>query len=67
MQEAFRVLGFTEEEKLNAFKLTSGIMMFGSMTYKQKPREEQAEVESIDGKFGFNFILASFFGQEEVK
>ena len=35
---------------MNAFRLTAGVMMFGSMTYKQKPREEQAEVESVDGR-----------------
>uniref|UniRef100_H2Z1P7 Myosin motor domain-containing protein n=1 Tax=Ciona savignyi TaxID=51511 RepID=H2Z1P7_CIOSA len=46
--EAFEVLGFTEEERFNCYRLTAGCMVFGSMLYKQKPRDEQAEVDSIE-------------------
>ena len=49
-QEAFAVLGFDPEDELGAFRITAGVCNFGSMTYKQKPRDEQADVESIDGK-----------------
>ncbi|XP_042561458.1 myosin-16-like [Clupea harengus] len=45
---AFDVLGFTPEEKMSVFKLTGGIMHFGNMKFKQKPREEQAEVDSTE-------------------
>jgi len=48
-QEAFEVLGFSEEERMNAFRLTCGVMIFGSMQYKQKPRDEQAEVDDMEG------------------
>ncbi|KAF0032452.1 hypothetical protein F2P81_014742 [Scophthalmus maximus] len=46
--EAFDVLGFTPEEKMSVYKLTGGIMHFGNMKFKQKPREEQAEVDSTE-------------------
>ncbi|KAI1884621.1 hypothetical protein AGOR_G00228270 [Albula goreensis] len=46
--EAFDVLGFTAEEKMSIYKLTGGIMHFGNMKFKQKPREEQAEVDTTE-------------------
>ncbi|XP_051243442.1 myosin-16-like [Dicentrarchus labrax] len=46
--EAFDVLGFTPEEKMSVYKLTGGIMHFGNMKFKQKAREEQAEVDSAE-------------------
>ncbi|KAJ6659797.1 hypothetical protein lerEdw1_018513 [Lerista edwardsae] len=45
---AFDVLGFTNEEKTGVYKLTGGIMHFGNMKFKQKPREEQAEVDTTE-------------------
>lgn len=35
---------------MEIYKVTCGCMMFGNVVYKQRPREEQAEVESIDCK-----------------
>uniref|UniRef100_A0AAV2KIQ1 Myosin heavy chain n=1 Tax=Knipowitschia caucasica TaxID=637954 RepID=A0AAV2KIQ1_KNICA len=46
--EAFDVLGFTPDEKLSVYKLTGGIMHFGNMKFKQKAREEQADVDSTE-------------------
>ncbi|XP_037648480.1 myosin-16-like [Sebastes umbrosus] len=46
--EAFDVLGFTPEEKMSVYKLTGGIMHFGNMKFKQKSREEQADVDSTE-------------------
>nr|XP_015215931.1 PREDICTED: myosin-16-like [Lepisosteus oculatus] len=46
--DAFDVLGFTQEEKMSIYKLTGGIMHFGNMKFKQKPREEQAEVDTTE-------------------
>ncbi|CAF1220495.1 unnamed protein product [Adineta steineri] len=43
--EAFDILGFTQEEKINLFKCTSAIMHFGNSQWKQRPREEQAEAD----------------------
>nr|ABB96414.1 masticatory myosin heavy chain 2M [Canis lupus familiaris] len=45
---AFDVLGFSAEEKIGIYKLTGGIMHFGNMKFKQKPREEQAEVDTTE-------------------
>uniref|UniRef100_A0A8D0CVK5 Myosin heavy chain 16 n=1 Tax=Sander lucioperca TaxID=283035 RepID=A0A8D0CVK5_SANLU len=46
--EAFDVLGFTSDEKMSVYKLTGGIMHFGNMKFKQKAREEQADVDSTE-------------------
>uniref|UniRef100_A0A673UGF7 Myosin-16 n=1 Tax=Suricata suricatta TaxID=37032 RepID=A0A673UGF7_SURSU len=45
---AFDVLGFGADEKIGVYKLTGGIMHFGNMKFKQKPREEQAEVDTTE-------------------
>merc|ERR1712042_349644 len=42
---AFDTLGFTKEEKDNAFKLTACILHLGEMTFKQKGREESCEMD----------------------
>jgi len=48
---AIQVLGFTEEEKMAMLKITAGILNFSNMKFKQKPRDEQAEVEDpADGE-----------------
>ena len=39
------MLGFTLEEKQNAFKLTATILHLGEMTFKQKGREESCEMD----------------------
>merc|ERR1712142_1346819 len=49
--EAIGVLGFTPEEKHSMFKITSAILNFSMMKFKQKPRDEQAEVDDpADGE-----------------
>ncbi|XP_061444222.1 myosin-7 [Rhineura floridana] len=45
---AFDVLGFTQEEKNSIYKLTGAIMHFGNMKFKQKQREEQAEPDGTE-------------------
>ncbi len=45
LQEAFPVLGFTEEEKMALYRCTSAVMQFGNMKFKQRPRDEQAEAD----------------------
>uniref|UniRef100_A0A4X1U829 Myosin-16 n=1 Tax=Sus scrofa TaxID=9823 RepID=A0A4X1U829_PIG len=45
---AFDMLGFSTEEKIGVYKLTGGIMHFGNMKFKQKAREEQAEVDTTE-------------------
>ncbi|KAI8488236.1 regulation of slow-twitch skeletal muscle fiber contraction [Branchiostoma belcheri] len=46
--EAFDVLGFTQDEKFGVYRLTAGIMHFGNMKFKQRPREEQAECDGTE-------------------
>jgi len=42
---AFDTLGFSAEEKADAFKLTASIAHLGEMTFKQKGREESCEMD----------------------
>ncbi|XP_034567844.1 myosin-1B-like [Notolabrus celidotus] len=46
--EAFDILGFTNEEKLSIYKLTGAVMHYGNMKFKQKQREEQAEPDGTE-------------------
>ncbi|XP_035268439.1 myosin-7-like [Anguilla anguilla] len=46
--EAFDVLGFTQEEKNSIYKLVGAIMHFGNMKFKLKQREEQAEADGTE-------------------
>lgn len=51
IQEAFDVLGFTQDEKNGIYKLIGAIMHFGNMKFKNKQREEQAEADGTEGEF----------------
>ncbi|XP_052774014.1 myosin heavy chain, striated muscle-like isoform X3 [Mya arenaria] len=55
--EAFDVLGFTNEEKTSMFKCTSAIIHFGEMKFKQRPREEQAEPDGTAEAEKVAFLL----------
>merc|ERR1712168_815370 len=46
-EDAFNVLGFAEQEKLECYMLTAGVMTFGGVEFKTKGRDDQAECESI--------------------
>ncbi|XP_040924539.1 myosin-1-like isoform X2 [Betta splendens] len=45
---AIDILGFTGEERIGIYKLTGAVMHYGSMRFKQKPREEQAEPDGTE-------------------
>ncbi|KAL1237357.1 Myosin-4 [Trichinella pseudospiralis] len=45
---SFDVMGFEQEEKDNLYKLCAAIMHMGEMKFKQRPREEQAEVDTLE-------------------
>jgi myosin heavy chain 6/7 len=45
-QEAFEIMGFDENEVMDLYKNVGGIMHMGEMKFKQRPREEQAEVDT---------------------
>jgi myosin heavy chain 6/7 len=46
-EDAFNVLGFTEEEKFSAYMLTAGVMTCGGIEFKTKGRDDQAECEHV--------------------
>lgn len=48
MQQAFDVLGFTQEEKNDIYKITAAVMHMGCMKFKQRGREEQAEADGTE-------------------
>ncbi|XP_043470835.1 myosin heavy chain, muscle isoform X31 [Leptopilina heterotoma] len=46
--QAFDVLGFTQEEKNDIYKITASVMHMGGMKFKQRGREEQAEADGTE-------------------
>ncbi|KAM4606658.1 myosin-7-like [Polymixia lowei] len=55
--DAFDVLGFTQEEKNGIYKLTGAIMHFGNMKFKQKQREEQAEPDGTEDADKVSYLM----------
>ena len=49
-ENAIKVLGFTVDERNSMFKVCAAILNFSNMKFKQKPRDEQAEVVDPAGK-----------------
>lgn len=48
LQQAFDILGFTQEEKDNVYRITAAVMHMGRMQFKQRGREEQAEADGTE-------------------
>ena len=44
---AFDIIGFTQEEKWDCYKLTSAVMACGEVKFKQKGRDDQAEPDDM--------------------
>jgi len=44
---AFDVIGFSNEEKWDCFKLTAAVMSMGEIKFKQKGRDDQAEPDDM--------------------
>ncbi|XP_052236757.1 myosin heavy chain, striated muscle-like [Dreissena polymorpha] len=55
--EAFDVLGFSQDEKNSLYKCTAAILHFGEMKWKQNPREEQAEADGTTEAEKVAFLL----------
>ncbi|XP_063063309.1 myosin-7-like isoform X2 [Engraulis encrasicolus] len=55
--EAFDVLGFTQEEKNSIYKMVGAIMHYGNMKFKQKQREEQAEADGTEDADKSAFLM----------
>ena len=50
IQEAMLTLGIVEDEQMAMFKTISGILHFGNIEVKQRPREEWATIPTTTGK-----------------
>lgn len=60
-QEAANTLGFAPEEKFAMYKICAACMHWGNAKFKQRPREEQAEVADPKGiLFLSNFRVFQF-------
>merc|ERR1719461_1330153 len=44
---AFDIIGFTNEEKWDCYKITSAVMACGQVVFKQKGRDDQAEPDDM--------------------
>merc|ERR1712168_135600 len=44
---AFDIIGFSNDEKWNCYKLTAAVMTCGEIKFKQKGRDDQAEVKDM--------------------
>ncbi|XGW09174.1 hypothetical protein V3C99_011464 [Haemonchus contortus] len=59
--EAFDILNFSAQEKMDCYRLMAALMHMGNMKFKQRPREEQAEPDGTDeaekasDMYGVNF------------
>uniref|UniRef100_A0AAF5I0Q2 Myosin motor domain-containing protein n=1 Tax=Strongyloides stercoralis TaxID=6248 RepID=A0AAF5I0Q2_STRER len=59
--EAFDIMKFTDKEKLEIFSVTGAIMHMGEMKFKQRPREEQAEIEDVsEGEIACKLFKCDF-------
>merc|ERR1719322_637433 len=56
--QAFDIIGFTETEKWNCYKLTAAVMSCGEVKFKQKGRDDQAEPDDLS----FPSKVAELFG-----
>ncbi|XP_077979909.1 myosin-7-like isoform X2 [Glandiceps talaboti] len=54
---ALDVLGFSNDEKHGMYKICGSIMHFGNVQWKQRPREEQAEIENTHDIDKVSFLL----------
>ncbi|KAG1661470.1 Myosin heavy chain, muscle [Nymphon striatum] len=45
---AFDILGFTQQEKDDIYRVVASVMHLGEMKFKQRPREEQAEADGTE-------------------
>ena len=55
--DAFRVLGFNEEQIDGIYKITTAIMHHMNMDFRQKQREEQAEPDGTESADKCCFLL----------
>ena len=44
-QNSMDILGFEQDEKMDIYKIVAAVMHLGTMKFKQRGREEQADAE----------------------
>lgn len=49
-QDAMDVLGMDKDEQLSLFRTVAGILHFGNIEVKQRPREEWATIPTTTGQ-----------------
>uniref|UniRef100_A0A3Q3EMB8 Myosin motor domain-containing protein n=1 Tax=Labrus bergylta TaxID=56723 RepID=A0A3Q3EMB8_9LABR len=54
---AIDILGFSGEEKVSIYKMTGAVLHHGSMKFKQKQREEQAEPDGTEDADKVAYLL----------
>jgi myosin heavy chain 6/7 len=58
---------FTIGQTMNMFKNVAGIMHMGEMKFKQRQREEQAEVDTEDGEHNLiRIILYTYYKHDDL-
>merc|ERR1711913_271790 len=62
---AFDIIGFSEQEKWDCYKLTSAVMACGQVRFVQKGRDDQAEIADKD--WAFPEKIATLFGVEKFE
>merc|ERR1711988_459636 len=60
---AFDCIGFTHEEKWDCYKITAAVMACGQVEFKQKGRDDQAELDDM----GFPNKIAELFGTNPLE
>merc|ERR1711988_1445750 len=60
---AFGCIGFTHEEKWDCYKITAAVMACGQVEFKQKGRDDQAELDDM----GFPNKIAELFGTNPLE
>ena len=63
--DAFNILGFSNDEKWDCYMLTAGVMSCGGVEFKTKGRDDQAECEQL-GPETFPGKVAQVFGVKAV-
>ena len=53
LQKAFEDLGICESEKFAMYKVSAAVVTFGELKFKQRPREEQADIDGTAGKIAY--------------
>jgi len=62
-EDAFNILGFSDQEKWDCYMLTAGVMSCGGVEFKTKGRDDQAECEQV-GPETFPGKVSAVFGVE---